>query len=66
MILRSEVPERRKRLTMERIVGPISLTIFLRTVIGMGSTLECYLGNWESKSEISSWVARIKWCRIGE
>ena len=52
------------RLTMERIVGAISLVILLRTVVGMGggvSTLQCELGDWESKSEISERVARVKW-----
>ena len=50
----------RERLTMERIVGTISLAIFLRTVVGMGSWLKCELGDWESKSEISDKVAGVK------
>ena len=31
-----KAPIRRERLTMERIVGAISLAIFLRTVVRMG------------------------------
>ena len=34
-----KVPVRKKRLTMERIVRQISLAIFLRTVIMIGSRL---------------------------
>ena len=36
-----KVPVRRERLTMERIVRAISLAVFLRTVVGMGSKLQC-------------------------
>ena len=46
---------------MERIVGAISLAIFLRTVVGMGSRLQCELDDWESKSEISERVVGVKW-----
>ena len=45
---------------MERIVGAISFAIFLRTVVGIGSSLQCELGDWESKSEISDRVAGLK------
>ena len=46
---------------MERIVGAMSLPTFLRTVMGMGSRLQCELGDWESKSDISDKVAGVKW-----
>ena len=45
---------------MARIVGEISLTIFLRTVVGIGSRLQCELVDWESKSEIFDRVAGVK------
>ena len=32
---------RREKLTMERVVGAISLAMFLRTVVGIGSRLQC-------------------------
>ena len=41
-----KAPVIRKRLTIERLVGAISLTIFLRTVVAMGSRLQCELGDW--------------------
>ena len=59
------MPVRRERLTMERIVGAIALAIFLRTVLGMGSRLQCELGDWESKYEISDRVAGVKWLSTG-
>ena len=40
-----KVPVRRKRLTMERIIEAISLAIFLRTVLGIWSRLQCELGD---------------------
>ena len=43
-----EAPVRRKRLTMERIVGAFSLTNFLRTVVEIMSRLLCDLGDWKS------------------
>ena len=46
---------------MERIVGVISLAIFLRTVVGIGSRLQCELGDGESKCKISHIVAGVKW-----
>ena len=52
-----KAPVRMERLTMERIVGAISLAIFLRTVVG----LQCELGDLESKCEISNRVAGVKW-----
>ena len=33
---------------MKRIAGTISLVIFLRTVVGMGSRLQCELGDCEN------------------
>ena len=45
---------------MERIIVMFSLAIFLRTVVGIGSSLQCDLGDWESKAEISERVAGIK------
>ena len=45
---------------MERIVEAISLVIFFRTVVGIGSRLQCELGDWESRSEISERVAGVK------
>ena len=51
---------------MERIVGAISLAIFMRTVVGMGLRWQWELGDWESKSEISDRVAGVKWWRTGE
>ena len=62
---KGKVPIRREKLTMDRIVGAISLAIFLRTVVGIGSRLECELGDWESKSEISDRVAWVKWGSTG-
>ena len=53
-----KVPIRRQRLTIERIVGAISLAIFLRTVVEMGLRLQ--LGDWKSKSEISERMAGVK------
>ena len=49
---------------MARIVGEISLAIFLRTVVGIGSMLQCEIVDWESKSEISDRVAGVK-CSTG-
>ena len=46
---------------MDRIVRTILLAIFLRTVVGIGSKLQCELGDWESKSEIFNTVAGVKW-----
>ena len=46
---------------MERIVGAISLAIFLRTVVGIGSRLQCELDDWESKSKISDRLEGVKW-----
>ena len=46
---------------MERIVGAISFGIFLRTVVGIESRLQCELGDRESKSKISNGVAGVKW-----
>ena len=43
------------------MVSKISLAIFLRTVVGIGSRLQCELGDWKSKSEISDKVAEVKW-----
>ena len=42
---------------MQRIVGANSLTIFWRTVVGIGSRLQCELGDLESKSAISNRMA---------
>ena len=56
-----KVPVRRERLTIERIVGEISLDIFLRTVVKMGSMLQHELGDWESRCKISDRVAGVKW-----
>ena len=39
----------------------ISVAIFLKTVVGIGSRLQCELGDWESKCEISDRVAEVKW-----
>ena len=47
-------------MTIERIVGAISLVILFRTVVGTGSRLQSAIGDWESKSEISGRVARGK------
>ena len=58
---KGKVPVRRERLTMERIMGVILLAIFLRIVVGIGSRLQCELGDWDSKCGISDRVARIKW-----
>ena len=46
---------------MKRIVGAISLAIFLRTMVGIRSKLQYELGDWESKSKISDRVAGVKW-----
>ena len=46
---------------MERIVGAISSTIIMRTVVGIGSRLLCELGDWESKCEISERMAGVEW-----
>ena len=56
-----KVQVRRERLTMERIVGEISLDIFLRTVVKMESMLQYELGDWECRSKISDRVAGVKW-----
>ena len=50
---------------MERIVGTISLAIFLRTVVGIGWRLQCELVDWKSKSKISDRVAEVKWWSTG-
>ena len=49
------MPVRREKLTMERIIRAISLAIFLRTVVGIWSRLQCELGDLECKSEIAIW-----------
>ena len=46
---------------MERIVWTISLAIFLRTVVGIGSRLQCECGDLENRSEISDRVAGVNW-----
>ena len=51
---------------MEKIVRVISLAIFLRIVVGIGSKLQCELSDWWSKCEIFDRVAGIKWCIAGE
>ena len=56
-----KVPVRSERLTMKRILGAISLAIFLRTIVGIRSKLQYELGDWESKSKISDRVAGVKW-----
>ena len=38
-----KVPVRRKRLTNERIVGDISLSIILKTIVGTGSRSQEFL-----------------------
>ena len=40
---------RREWLTIERIVGDISLVFFLRTIVGIGSRFQDELDNWDSK-----------------
>ena len=37
-------------------MGAISLAIFLKTVVEIESKLQCELGDWESKCEISDRV----------
>ena len=46
---------------MERLVEAISMALFLRKVVGIGSRLQCDLSDWESKSEISHRVAGVQW-----
>ena len=48
------------RLTIERIVGDISLAIFLKTVVGIGSRSQDELDDWDSDLVISSRVAGVK------
>ena len=56
---------RRERLTIERIVGDISLAIFLRTVVRIGSRSQDELDDWDSKLVISSRMAGAKEEREG-
>ena len=58
--MEEKAPVSGERSTMKRIVGAISLDNFSRTVVGMGSRLQCKLGDCESKSAISDRVAG-KW-----
>ena len=55
------MPMRRERLTPERIVGDISLVIFLSTVVGIGSRSQDELHDLDSNSTIviSSMVAGL-------
>ena len=48
---------RKKRLTIDKIVKDISLIIFLRTVVVIGSRSQDELDDWDSKLVISSRVA---------
>ena len=54
----------REWLTIERIVGAISLAIFIRTVVGIGSRSKDELDDWDSKCVIYRWVAGVN--EVGE
>ena len=47
------------------MVGDIASDMYLRTVVGMGSTSQDELDDWEIKLVISSNVAGVKEERIG-
>ena len=51
---------KRERLTIERIVCDISLVIFLRMAVGIGSRLQDELDDLDSKLVFSSRVAGVK------
>ena len=53
------MPVRRERLTVERIVGAIFLTIFLETAVGIGSRSQDKLDDCDSKLVISSRVTGV-------
>ena len=59
------VPVRRERLTIERMVGDISLAVFLRTVFGIGSRSQDELDERDCKLVISSMVAGVRGKRRG-
>ena len=61
-----KVPVRRGRLKIDRILGDISLAIFLRTILGIGSKSQDELDDWDSKLVISNRVAEVKEERRGE
>ena len=52
-------------MTIERIVRAISLVIFIRTVVGIGSRSQDELDDWDSKCVIPRWVAGVNEVREG-
>ena len=61
--LSGKMPFLNERLTISVIIGAIECTHFLSRTVGIGSRLQCLLGDERIRAVISSFVAAEKFSR---